>query len=589
MISRVLVANRGEIALRVMRTCHEMGIKTVAVYGDGEENAPHVRYATDAYRVPDGPSLPYLRINALIEVAMRSGADAIHPGYGFLAENAAFSRAVTEAGIIFIGPSAEAMSRMGDKIAARQVARQAGVPMVPGTDGPVDTVEDALAWAEEHGYPVAIKASGGGGGKGFRVARSEGEMRPAFDGARGEAERYFSNPAVFLERYLERPRHVEVQVFVDAMGKVWAFPERECSVQRRHQKLIEETPSPVVTQDLRVRLQASSRALVEGIDYRGAGTVEYMLDGDGTFYFLEMNTRIQVEHTVTEMITGVDLVREQILAAMGQAPTISDADLVPRGWSLQCRINAEDPGREFAPSAGTLGRYEAPAGFGVRVESAIGQGDPIMVNYDSMIAKLVTWGRTRDETIDRMLRSLDDYRIEGVATTIPFHRNVLSNDAFRAGDTTVAFLTEHPDVLDIAPVSVEADPAADDGSAEPVKLLVEVGGRRLDVSVSGLQGLAIGSSAPAPNGARRRTRASRTTERKASGNDIVSPGHGTVLRVDVEDGQQVSTGETICVIEAMKMENEVVAHRDGVIASLSVQAGSAVSAGAVIATINDAG
>jgi acetyl-CoA/propionyl-CoA carboxylase, biotin carboxylase, biotin carboxyl carrier protein len=585
-ISRLLVANRGEIALRVMRTCHEMGIETIAVYGDGEERARHVQYATDAYRIPEGPGLPYLRIEALLDVARRAGADAVHPGYGFLAENTQFAQAVADAGLIFVGPPARAMALMGDKIAARRIARDANVPMVPGTTDPVGSVDEALAWAEEHGYPVAVKASGGGGGKGFRVATSAAGMQAAFEGSRGEAERYFSNPEVYLERYLQEPRHVEVQVFVDASGEVWTFPERECSIQRRHQKLVEESPSPAVTPDIRERLWASTKDLVRGVDYLGAGTVEYMLDTDGQFYFLEMNTRIQVEHTITEMVTGIDLVREQILAAMGKPPTFTREDTYPRGWSIECRINAEDPGLDFAPSAGTPTRYIMPSGFGVRVESSILEGDPIMATYDSLIAKLVTWGRTRDEAIARMERALADYTIDGVASTIPFHQKIMAHDAFRTGATSTVFLAKHPEVLDIAPATNTASP---DGEPQetPLKLLVEVGGRRLDVAVSGLNGVSIGGAEPG-GGTRRRVRSGRVSTRKAGGNDLVSPGQGTVLRVTVEDGQPVTTGDLICVIEAMKMENELHAHRDGIVTNLSVTPGASIAAGTLVATIEDA-
>jgi acetyl-CoA/propionyl-CoA carboxylase, biotin carboxylase, biotin carboxyl carrier protein len=589
-ISRLLVANRGEIALRVMRTCHEMGIETVAVYGEGEEHAQHVRYATDAYRIPDGPGLPYLRIDALIETAKRAGANAIHPGYGFLAENTQFSQAVEDAGLVFVGPPAEAMSLMGDKLEARRIAREANVPMVPGTISPVESVDEALAWADEHGYPVAVKASGGGGGRGFRVAREESEMAAAFNGSRGEAERYFSNPEVYLERYLEEPRHIEVQVFVDASGKVWAFPERECSIQRRHQKLVEESPSPAVDERTRQQLWDSTIALVENVSYRGAGTVEYMLAEDGNFYFLEMNTRIQVEHTITEMVTGVDLVREQLLAAMGLPPSFTQDDVYPRGWAIECRINAEDPGRDFAPSAGTPTTYQMPSGFGVRVESSIAPGDPIMATYDSLISKLITWGQTRDEAIARMSRALADYRIEGIASTIPFHQKIMAHEAFRSGQTSTIFLTRYPEVLEIPPATVAARAHDDEPAGEPLKMLVEVGGRRLDVSVSGLSGVALSGAKTASNGAgaRRRSSSKRTSERKPGGNDLVAPGQGTVLRVDVENGQRVAMGDPVCVIEAMKMENEIVAQRDGIVTNLSVSPGAPIGAGALIASIEDA-
>ncbi|HWV34484.1 MAG TPA: biotin carboxylase N-terminal domain-containing protein [Thermomicrobiales bacterium] len=587
-IERVLVANRGEIALRVMRTCREMGIASIAVYGEGEEQAQHVRYADDAWRIPDGPGLPYLRIDALVEIAKKAGADAVHPGYGFLAENASFARAVIDAGLIFIGPPAEAIAAMGDKVEARRIATAAGVRPVPGTTEPVESVDDALAWAAEYGYPVAVKASGGGGGRGFRVAKGPDEMPSAFEGSRGEAERYFSNPEVYLERYIEQPRHIEVQVFVDPGGTAVAFPERECSIQRRHQKLIEETPSTAVDPDLRAQLQESAVALAQAVDYRGVGTLEFLLDTDGSFYFLEMNTRIQVEHTVTEMVTGIDIVREQIRTARSEALSFTQADLEPDGWSIECRINAEDATRNFAPAAGQIARYSAPAGFGVRVDSAMGRGDEVSPTYDSMIAKLVTWARTRDEAIERMARALADYAIEGLPTTIPFHERVMANDAFRAGETWTTFLGLHPDLLG-GGAPVETSAGAGEASGEAVSLLVEVGGRRFDVSVSGLPVASASANGRKRNGSVRKPGApSASKGAAAGGNDLVSPIQGTVLRVAVELGQVVSAGDLVCVVEAMKMENELTAHRDGVVASIGVEAGGAVQIGGVIATIEDA-
>jgi acetyl-CoA/propionyl-CoA carboxylase biotin carboxyl carrier protein len=585
-INRILVANRGEIALRIMRTCHEMGIGTVAVYGDGEEHAQHVLYADDAWRIPDGHGLPYLRINALLEIARKSGAEAVHPGYGFLAENADFARAVEDAGLVFIGPPADAIAVMGDKVEARRIARSAGVEPVPGTTEPVETVDDALSWAETHGYPVAVKASGGGGGRGFRVARSADEMKDAFEGSRGEAERYFSNPEVYLERYIEQPRHIEVQVFASAQGEVLAFPERECSIQRRHQKLIEETPSPAVDVELRERLERATTSLVKAVDYLGVGTVEYLLDADGSFYFLEMNTRIQVEHTVTEMVTGIDIVRAQIRTAMGLPLTFAREDISANGWSMECRVNAEDAARQFAPVTGTLTRYVPPAGFGVRVDSALVQGDRILPAYDSMIAKLVVWGRDRDEAIARMYRALRDYQIEGVPTTILFHKRMLEHEAFLAGETSTTFLANHPEVLEgYPPLDM---PAADERtpSSPSLALVVEVSGRRFDVAVSGL---------PTNGGSRRQSgrmqRPGAPTSGSGgagSGNELVSPIQGTVLRVAVEEGQAVARGDLVCVVEAMKMENEMTAHRDGIIAALNVVAGTTVQIGGVMAMIEDA-
>ncbi|MGN6033271.1 MAG: acetyl-CoA carboxylase biotin carboxylase subunit, partial [Thermomicrobiales bacterium] len=481
-IARVLVANRGEIALRIIWACHELGIEAVAVYGPGEEHAGHVLAADDAYRLPETTGIPYLNIEGLVAIAERAGADAVHPGYGFLAENAAFAEAVGRAGLVFIGPSPNVIAAMGDKVEARRVAIAAGVPVVPGTQEPVASVEEALAWAGEHGYPVAVKAAGGGGGRGFRVARTADDLPEAFAGSRGEAERYFSNPVVYLERYLERPRHIEVQVFGDTVGTVVALPERDCSVQRRHQKLIEESPSPAVTPDLRARLQEATVALGERVGYVGAGTVEYLLDVDGSFYFLEMNTRIQVEHTVTEMVTGIDLVAEQIRVAEGH-PLSFGAGMEPNGWAFEARINAEDAARGFAPAPGTLAVYREPAGFGVRVDAAFTQGDTIPASYDSMIGKLVTWGRDREEARCRLMRALHDFRVEGVPTTIPFHLAAIAHPSFVAGDVFTTFLTDHPEVIEAAQGSdVPATPGTDDESGlQRSSLVIEVSGRRFAV------------------------------------------------------------------------------------------------------------
>ncbi|MDP9370369.1 MAG: carbamoyl phosphate synthase, partial [Chloroflexota bacterium] len=411
---RVLVANRGEIARRIIRACRELGVQAVAVYGPGEERALHVEEADDAYRLPSDAPLPYLDIDAMIEVARRAGAEAVHPGYGFLAENAAFAEACTAAGLMFVGPPAAAIQAMGDKVEARRIAALAGVAAVPGTDGPVGSPDEARAWADRHGYPVAVKAAGGGGGRGFRVAGHPDELVEAFAGSAGEAARYFGNPAVYLERYLEHPRHVEVQLFADGHGHAVAIGERDCSVQRRHQKLIEEAPAPGVGEELRQALGDAAVALARAVDYRGAGTVEFLLDADGTFYFLEMNTRIQVEHTVTEAVTGIDLVKEQIRVAAGYPLSFDPADARPRGHAIECRINVEDPGRGFAPGPGTLTAYREPGGPGIRVDGAMEVGAAILPAYDSLIAKLVAWGRDRDEAIARMERALAEFRISGV-------------------------------------------------------------------------------------------------------------------------------------------------------------------------------
>lgn len=586
-VRRVLVANRGEIALRVFRTCREMGIGTVAVYGAGEEGAGHARYADDAFRLPESAGLPYLDIEALLEVAARSGADAIHPGYGFLAEHAPFANAVREAGLRFIGPSASVIAAMGDKVAARRIATEAGVPPVPGTSEPVPDVDAASAWARVHGYPVAIKASGGGGGRGFRVARDEPGMAEAFAGSSGEAERYFANPAVYLERYLDRPRHIEVQVLGDEHGQVVAFAERECSIQRRHQKLVEESPSMAVDADLRDALRRATVRLAETVGYVGAGTIEYLLDADGGFHFLEMNTRIQVEHTVTEMVTGIDLVREQMRIANGERLDLPDEAPEARGWAMECRINAEDPGRGFAPVPGTIARYREPVGFGVRVDGAVIEGDRIRPEYDSMIAKLVTWGRDRAECLARMRRALGDFTIEGTPSTIPFHRRLLDHPRFIAGDLSTTFLSDYPEVLD----GLVAD-GRSGGPEETVAaraLVVEVNGRRFETVVHGLPDPRRNGSAPRrARPAGRRASGSATGAGGNGGGDgdaLISPIQGTVLRVAVEPGQHVEAGDLVCVVEAMKMENELTAHRGGTISRLGVSAGEPVAIGAVIATI----
>ncbi|MGC4190426.1 MAG: biotin carboxylase N-terminal domain-containing protein [Thermomicrobiales bacterium] len=591
-IRRVLVANRGEIAMRIVRACHELGIEAVAVYGPGEENAQHVLAADDAYRLPETAGIPYLNVEGLVAVGMQAGADAVHPGYGFLAENAGFAAAVAAAGMTFIGPSPDVIAAMGDKVEARRVAIAAGVPVVPGTQEPVASVEEAYAWAEVHGYPVAVKAAGGGGGRGFRVARTPDELPDAFAGSHGEAERYFSNPVVYLERYLERPRHIEIQVFGDTLGTVVALPERDCSVQRRHQKLIEESPSTAVTPDLRARLQEATVALGERVGYLGAGTVEYLLDTDGSFYFLEMNTRIQVEHTVTEMVTGIDLVAEQIRVAEGH-PLSFGGTPAPNGWAFEARINAEDAARGFVPAPGTLATYREPAGFGVRVDAAFRQGETIPASYDSMIAKLVTWGRDRDEALRRLRRALNDFRVEGVPTTIPFHLAATANPAFVSGDVFTTFLADHPDVLEAASAPGTATvPGAADDVLDRTSLVVEVGGRRFSVDV--LAPMSAGAEATPANGTRRNGRARKPRSggagsRSAGDADTIASGvQGTVVRVNVAPGDEVVAGQVVAVVEAMKMENDVVAQRAGTVAAVEMEPGASVAIGVPIVRLEAA-
>lgn len=581
-IQSILIANRGEIAVRVIRACRELGIRAIAIYGEGDEDALHVQLADEARRIPDGAGLPYLRQEAIVDLAKKAGADAIHPGYGFLAENGGFADAVKDAGLVFIGPSAEAIRAMGDKVSARRIATDAGVGPVPGTTAPVPSAELAIVAASEIGYPIAVKASGGGGGRGFRVARSEDELPKAFEGSRGEAERYFANPDVYLERYLEHPRHIEVQVFGDSHGTIVAIGERDCSIQRRHQKLVEEAPSPVVTPELRERLLDASEQLSVAVNYVGAGTIEYLLDDDGAFYFLEMNTRIQVEHTVTEMVTGIDLVKEQILVADGAPLSFGREVRATHGWAIECRINAEDPGRDFTPMPGTISAYREPAGFGVRVDSAMVPGGSIHAGYDSLIAKLVTWGRDRDEAIARMQRCLADYVIEGVPTTIPFAQRALADPGFLEHGATTTFVGDHPELI---PPAWHGDTTIDGG--EPLRreqLMVEVNGQRFDVVVHGGEPAGVPAiekrSRPA-----RRGGAAKAADTNGGGNDLVSPIQGTVIRVEVSEGEAVEAGALVCVVEAMKMENELFAHQAGTVTALPNGIGAGVKVGDLIATI----
>jgi acetyl-CoA/propionyl-CoA carboxylase biotin carboxyl carrier protein len=580
----VLIANRGEIAVRVIRACRELDVSPVAVYGEGEAGALHVRLADDAYRIPPGSILPYLDIPAIVGLAGAAGADAIHPGYGFLSQNAAFVEACAAAGLVFVGPPAPAMRAMGDKISARGTATSAGVPVVPGSDGPIASIEEGRVWADAHGYPVAVKAAAGGGGRGFRVAYSPEEFADAFTGSAGEAQRYFANPIVYLERYLERPRHIEAQVIADNYGSVVYLGERDCSVQRRHQKLIEETPSPVVGPELRRRIGEAAVALSRAVGYVSAGTVEFMLAVDGRFYFLEMNTRIQVEHTITELVTGIDIVKEQLLIASGRPLSVGQEDVAPTGHAIECRINAEDAGRDFAPTPGTVARFRAPGGPGVRVDTAFEDGAVVLPSYDSLIAKLVVWGRDRSEAIARTKRALAEFQIEGVPTTIPFHQRLLAHPAFVAADATTSFLLEHPEVL-----PPPADPVSPPlRTAEPTvrEVIAEVNGRRLAVRLHGLPNAGQTVTPAPPRHAPRPQTEKRGSPRVgADGAKLTSPLQGTVLRVEVEPGVAVSQGDLICVVEAMKMENEIAAHRAGTVSALSVAPGDAVRIGTVLAVI----
>ncbi|MDF2569514.1 MAG: accC [Sporomusa sp.] len=450
MFKKVLIANRGEIAVRIIRTCREMGIATVAVYSTADRHSLHVKLADEAYCIgPNDVKRSYLNIAALISAAMASNADAVHPGYGFLAENAVFADICAQSGLVFIGPNGKTIRAMGDKSVARETMEQAGVPVVPGTEGIIKDVDLALKVAAAIGYPVIVKATAGGGGKGMRVATDEGELGKAIRQAQKEAELAFGNAGVYLEKYLEEPRHVEIQIMADQQGRVIYLGERDCSIQRRHQKLVEEAPSPALHTDLRKQMGQAAVLAAQSVQYQGAGTVEFLLDKHGRFYFMEMNTRIQVEHPVTELVTGIDLIKEQIAVAAGCPLSVGQEDVQINGWAMECRINAENPGNNFMPSPGVIKKYLPPGGFGVRVDSAAYSGYEISPFYDSMVAKVIVWGKTRQEAIARMKRALAEFVIEGVHTTIPFHQKLLQHDVFLSGSFNTGFLETHKDVCDV--------------------------------------------------------------------------------------------------------------------------------------------
>ncbi len=583
----VVIANRGEIALRVMRACKELGLRTIAVYSEADRDALHVRYADDAYLIGPPPAIQsYLQIETIIDVAKRAGAGAIHPGYGFLAENADLARACEEADIVFVGPPVGAMEQMGGKIPARQVATNAHVPLTPGTTTAVTSAEEAQRLGAEYGYPIAIKASAGGGGRGLKVAYSAEEVPAAFDSAGREAIAAFKNGELFVEKYILEPRHIEIQVLADEYGNVVYLGERDCSTQRRHQKLIEETPSPAITPAMRAEMGAAAVRLCREVGYVGAGTLEFLLTPDKHFYFLEMNTRIQVEHTVTEMVTGIDLVQAQLRIAQGEKLWFSQDDIHLRGHAIECRINAEDASQGFRPALGTLTAYREPKGYGVRVDSGVEVGSTISPYYDSMLAKLVTWGATRAEALSRMERALADYEVAGVVTTIPFHRLAVSHPVFVNGDATVSFI---PRYLEEQLKQLPSQPPSSADTADPVpsrSFEVEVNGRRFAVRVAG-EDLQATVAAPkaASAGPRRTNTAKKNTTQASDPNAVISPIQGTVVAIKTEVGAQVQAGQVVCVVEAMKMENEITAPRAGTIASIAATIGQSVEAGATLATL----
>jgi acetyl-CoA/propionyl-CoA carboxylase biotin carboxyl carrier protein len=585
--TKVLVANRGEIAIRVMRTLEEMGIATVAVYSEADRDAPHARRADESYLIgPGPPNQSYLVVDKLIEVAKQSGAEAVHPGYGFLAENSSFAKACEENGIKFIGPPASAIDAMGSKTRAREIMKKAGVPIVPGTTDPVDTVEDAKTIIDESiGYPVAIKAAGGGGGKGFRVALEESELEKAFEGAAREGEKFFGDATVYIERYLPDPRHVEVQVLADEQGNVIHLGERDCSVQRRHQKLIEESPAPAVDEELRQKIGKIGTEAAKAVGYRSAGTIEGLLQ-DGEYFFLEMNTRVQVEHCVTEMVSGVDIVREQIRIAAGEDLSITQDDLRLSGHAIECRVNAEDAAKNFAPAPGAISAYFEPSGPGVRVDSGVEAGSEITPMYDPMIAKLIVWDTDREKATRRMVRALREFKLEGtLKSLIPFHIGLLQTEQWLNGETC-RDLIEDKEWLKQFAVPKPPPTEDEDEPQEERSYAVEVSGRRFDVKVIGAALGGGGANGSAPAAAKKAPkRRERGKGSAGAPGELVSPLQGTVLKVAVEKGAEVAEGALVCVIEAMKMENEITAPAAGKIEELNVSEGGAVNSGDTIAVI----
>jgi acetyl-CoA/propionyl-CoA carboxylase biotin carboxyl carrier protein len=580
--SKVLVANRGEIAVRVFRTLRELGIATVAVYSEVDRGSLHARAADEAYLVGPGPAAQsYLDQERLLEVARRAGAEAVHPGYGFLAENAGFARAVAAAGLVWIGPPAEAIDVMGSKTAARERMAAAGVPVVPGTTDPVTSAEEVLRLGDELGWPLAIKAAAGGGGKGLKVVQGPEEAERAFESARREGQAYFSDPTVYVERYLEDPRHVEVQVLADGHGNVIHLGERDCTIQRRHQKLVEETPSPAVDEELRERIGAIAVEAARAVGYQSAGTIEGLLSQEGEYFFLEMNTRIQVEHTVTEMATGLDLIREQVLIAAGDPLSLRQEDVRLAGHALECRINAEDPSNGFLPSPGRITSYREPGGPGVRVDSGVVAGSEIPDLYDPLVAKLIVHGVDREHARRRMLRALGEYQIGGITTLLGFHQALLEHPCFVAGETCHGVveseeLAERAQELSERQGSVPAQ--ADGAPTRARRLSLELDGRRYEVE-------ALVPEPPHAELARKRRKRVAGGGHTGAKDAVVSPIQGTVLAVEVAEGDEVEPGQVICIVEAMKMENEIVAHRAGVVGALTVEVGQAVSSGQVICVV----
>jgi acetyl-CoA/propionyl-CoA carboxylase biotin carboxyl carrier protein len=584
-VQKVLIANRGEIAVRVARACKDEGLTSVAVYAEPDRDALHVRAADEAFALGGTtPGDSYLVIDKILGAARQSGADAVHPGYGFLSENAEFAQAVLDAGLIWIGPSPDAIIALGDKVQARHIATRAGAPLVPGTKDPVGGADEVLAFAEEHGLPVAIKAAFGGGGRGLKVARTKEEIPELFDSAVREAVSAFGRGECFVERFLDKPRHVEAQVLADTHGNVVVVGTRDCSLQRRNQKLVEEAPAPFLTDEQRAEIHTSAKAICREAGYVGAGTVEYLVGADGSISFLEVNTRLQVEHPVSEETAGIDLVRQQFRIADGEKLAIPE-DPEPRGHSFEFRINAEDAGRNFMPAPGPVTRLEIPQGPGVRWDSGVETGGEVAGAFDSMLAKLIVTGATREEALQRARRALDELIVEGMPTVVPFHRAVVRDEAFTAEPFTVHTRWIETEWDNQVP-PYDAAPAEQEDDAPRQTVVVEVGGRRLEVSLPA--GLAAGGGGPGA-AAKPRKRGGGGGGAGASGDDLTSPMQGTIVKVAVEDGATVESGDLIVVLEAMKMEQPITAHKAGTISGLTAEVGAAVTSGALICTIADAG
>ncbi len=583
-LRKVLIANRGEIAVRVVRACADAGLSSVAVYADDDRDAPFVRIADEAFALGGStPAESYLDSSKILDAAARSGADAVHPGYGFLSESADFAQAVIDAGLIWIGPTPQAIRQLGDKVTARSMASRAGAPLVPGTTDPVASADEVVAFAEEHGLPVAIKAAFGGGGRGLKVARTIEEIPELFDSATREATAAFGRGECFVERYLDRPRHVEAQVLADTHGTVVVVGTRDCSLQRRHQKLVEEAPAPFLSDGQRRTIHDAARAICAEAGYHGAGTVEFLVGQDGVISFLEVNTRLQVEHPVSEETTGIDLVREQFRIAAGEKLTLTE-DPEPRGHAIEFRINGEDPAKGFLPTPGTVTLFDPPSGPGVRLDAGVHTGSVIGGRFDSLLAKLIVVGATREQALERARRALAEFTVEGLPTVLPFHRAVVHDPAFTAtgpdGFTVHTRWIETEFSADLEPFEGGSEA---ESPAERQTVVVEVGGRRLEVSLPG--DLALGGSGGTGRAAPRKRGGG--TAAAVSGDAVTAPMQGTVVKVAVSDGDTVASGDLIAVVEAMKMENPVTAHKDGTVTGLTAEPGTPVTQGAVLCVLKD--